>query len=130
MTPKQQRFVEEYVIDSNGKQAAIRAGYSPKTAEVQASRLLSNAKVRETVDLARSQVSADLGITREYVLNSLRTIGEEAQRDGERAPAIRAFELLGKSLGMFSDRPDSSLTDIAKLSDDELAKRRKMLKLA
>jgi phage terminase small subunit len=130
VTPKQQRFVEEYVIDSNGKQAAIRAGYSPKTAEVQASRLLSNAKVREMVDQARSQVSADLGITREYVLKSLREIGEEARQAGERTPSIRAFELLGKSLGMFSDKPDSSIAEIAKLSDDELAKRRKLLKIA
>ena len=57
LTPKQARFVEEYLIDLNGKQAAIRAGYSPGTAEVQASRLLRNAKVRfalEDAMLARS----------------------------------------------------------------------------
>ena len=47
LTPKQQRFCEEYLIDLNGTQAAIRAGYSEKTAEVQGSRLLSNAKVKE-----------------------------------------------------------------------------------
>ena len=41
LNPKQKRFVSEYLIDLNAKQAAIRAGYSPKTAEVQASRLLS-----------------------------------------------------------------------------------------
>jgi phage terminase small subunit len=34
LTPKQARFVEEYIVDLNGKQAAMRAGYSPKTAEV------------------------------------------------------------------------------------------------
>src|SRR5271169_5434711 len=44
--PKQARFVEEYLFDVNGKAAAIRAGYSPKNAEVQASRLLSYVKVR------------------------------------------------------------------------------------
>jgi phage terminase small subunit len=44
LTPKQQRFVAEYLVDLNGKQAAIRTGYSAKTAEQQASRLLSNVR--------------------------------------------------------------------------------------
>ena len=65
LNPKQERFVTEYLIDLNGKQAAIRAGYSPKTAEVQASRLLSVAKVRAAIDKAlekqqnRTEVTAD-----------------------------------------------------------------------
>ncbi len=46
LTPKQARFVEEYLIDLNGTQAAIRAGYSPKTAAATASRLLRNVKMR------------------------------------------------------------------------------------
>ena len=130
LTPKQQRFVEEYLIDLNATQAAIRAGYSEKTAQEQSSRLLSNVMVSQAVETAQMKVSTDLGITREYVLKSLREIGEEARQAGERTPAIRSFELLGKSLGMFSDKADNSLTEIPKLSDDELAKRRKSLKLA
>jgi phage terminase small subunit len=47
--PRQQRFVEEYLIDVNAEQAAIRAGYSAKTAEAQGSRLLSNVKVQRAV---------------------------------------------------------------------------------
>ena len=46
LTPKQQRFVDEYLIDLNATQAAIRAGYSPKTAQEQSSRLLSNVMVQ------------------------------------------------------------------------------------
>lgn len=42
MTDKQARFCEEYMIDLNATQAAIRAGYSPKTANEQAARLLAN----------------------------------------------------------------------------------------
>lgn len=42
MTDKQARFCEEYMIDLNATQAAIRAGYSPKTAQEQSARLLSN----------------------------------------------------------------------------------------
>jgi phage terminase small subunit len=65
LTPKQTRFVEEYLVDLNGKQAAIRAGYSPKTAEVQASRLLRNAKVQAALESAiqarskRTELSSD-----------------------------------------------------------------------
>ena len=70
LTPKQQRFVEEYLLDLNGKQAAIRAGYSAKTAEMQASRLLSYAKVSQAVSEAKSKraertkVNADWLLTR------------------------------------------------------------------
>jgi phage terminase small subunit len=66
LTSKQERFVGEYLVDLNGKRAAIRAGYSPKTAEAQASRLLRNAKVRAAVREAmharssRTEVTADL----------------------------------------------------------------------
>ena len=65
LTPKQQRFVDEYLIDLNGTQAAIRAGYSPDTAQEQASRLLSIVMVQRAVEAARkaqqerTHVSAD-----------------------------------------------------------------------
>ena len=49
LTPRQQRFVDEYLIDLNATQAAIRAGYSPKTAQSQSSRLLSNVMVRAAI---------------------------------------------------------------------------------
>ena len=65
LTPKQQRFVEEYLVDLNGTQAAIRAGYSAKTAQEQSSRLLSNVMVRNAisaerqVQLERTEITAD-----------------------------------------------------------------------
>ena len=49
LTPKQMRFVDEWLIDFNGKQAAIRAGYSAKTAEATAARLLRNVKVQAEI---------------------------------------------------------------------------------
>ncbi|WP_142783366.1 terminase small subunit [Changchengzhania lutea] len=49
LTPKKKRFCQEYVKDLNGKQAAIRSGYSIKTAENQASRLLRSVKVKEYI---------------------------------------------------------------------------------
>lgn len=68
LTAKQQRFVEEYLLDLNGKQAAIRAGYSRKTAEVQASRLLSNAKVAAAIAAAQAARSERTEITADMVL--------------------------------------------------------------
>ena len=58
LNPKQERFVAEYLVDLNGTQAAIRAGYSPHTAVVQGSRLLGHAKIRAEVD-ARSVALAE-----------------------------------------------------------------------
>lgn len=70
-TLKQARFVEEYIADLNGKQAAIRAGYSLKTAEVQASRLLSFAKVRMAIKAAMQARSRRTGITADRVVLEL-----------------------------------------------------------
>ena len=65
LTEKQARFVTEYLVDLNAKHAAIRAGYSEKTAQEQASRLLSKVKVSDAIQQAlkaretRTQVTAD-----------------------------------------------------------------------
>lgn len=75
LTPKQQRFVREYLIDLNAKQAAIRAGYSAKTAEVQASRLLSNAKVAAAVAKAQDKRAKRTEITADRVLREYARIG-------------------------------------------------------
>ena len=50
LNEKQKRFADEYLIDLNATQAAIRAGYSPRSAAEQASRLLKNVKVRAYID--------------------------------------------------------------------------------
>jgi phage terminase small subunit len=65
LDPKRRRFVEEYRLDWNATQAAIRAGYSPKTAMQQGSRLLSFVEVQAALaelmqeDAARCQVTVD-----------------------------------------------------------------------
>jgi len=69
LTAKQQRFVDEYMIDSCGKQAAIRAGYSPKTAHQQASRMLNKpGRVKDEVDRRKAELSVRTGISAERVL--------------------------------------------------------------
>lgn len=74
LTPKQRRFCEEYVVDNNGKQAAIRAGYSAKSAEVHASRMLSNAKVQEYVAELKLQIAERNGVTVDRVVQELANI--------------------------------------------------------
>ena len=75
LTPKQQRFVEEYMIDLNATQAAIRAGYSEKTAQEQSSRLLSNVMVSEAIEAARSNVSTRTEVTIDRVLQEMARLG-------------------------------------------------------
>lgn len=75
LNPKQTRFVQEYLLDLNGKQAAIRAGYSPKTAEVQASRLLSHAKVAAAVADAQAKRAKEVGVEQNRVLTELAVVG-------------------------------------------------------
>ena len=60
LTPKQIRFVEEYIKCGIGKTSAINAGYSEATAESQASRLLRNVKVQEALKQRRSEIQSEL----------------------------------------------------------------------
>lgn len=78
LTAKQERFVEEYLVDLNATQAAIRAGYSPKTAEQQGSRLLGYAKVGDAIASAKARRSEQTGIDANWVLTRL---AEEADAD-------------------------------------------------
>jgi phage terminase small subunit len=75
LTAKQLRFVEAYLLDPNGKKAAIAAGYSPKSAEVEGSRLLSNAKVAAELSARRKILEIRTGITPERVLQELGKLG-------------------------------------------------------
>ena len=75
LTAKQQRFVEEYLIDLNATQAAIRAGYSERTAEQGGAQLLRNIKVRAAIDDAQKVRAERTEITADRVLKELALIG-------------------------------------------------------
>jgi phage terminase small subunit len=75
LTVKQQRFVDEYLIDLNATQAAIRVGYSKKTADQQASRLLTNVKVRDYLAQRQEERAQRTEITQDMVLKELAKIG-------------------------------------------------------
>ena len=78
LSPKQKRFVDEFLVDLNGTQAAMRAGYSPRTANEQASRLLANVHVAAAVDAAKSARSERTAINADWVLQRL---VDEAEAD-------------------------------------------------
>ena len=118
---KQERFVQEYAKDLNGKQAAIRAGYSERSAKVTACRMLTRANVQQALATLIDARNRDKAVDARYVVETLRenvdrSMQTEAvlDRDGVKigeyvyagAVANRALELLGKHLGMFVDRVD------------------------
>ena len=75
LTDRQQRFVEEYLIDLNGTQAAIRAGYSPDSANAQSTKMLTKGNVSACVRKAIAERSKRTGITQDRVLRELARIG-------------------------------------------------------
>ncbi len=71
LTSKQLRFVQEYLIDLNARQAAIRAGYSEKTAAAQGSRLLTNADIQAEINIRQGKIAEKLDISAERVLQEM-----------------------------------------------------------
>jgi phage terminase small subunit len=104
LTDRQERFCQEYLVDLNATQAAIRSGYSAKTADVQASRLLGNVQVQARVDALKKQRAMSTGITAEKVLTRIDRIATVSEETGDMQAALRANELLGKHLKLFTEK--------------------------
>lgn len=95
-SPRQLLFIAEYVVDRNGKQAAIRAGYSPRTAESQASRLLRIGKVRAEIDRRIAKIEDKLELSAERVLSELGKMGFANMLDYVQVQGGDAFVDLSK----------------------------------
>lgn len=138
LTDKQKRFCEEYLVDLNATQAAIRAGYSEKTARQTASENLSKPDIQDTIAELRKNVSDKLNIDIQWVLQRFADIsnrcmtaepvmifdGESWVESGEykfdSSGANKATEMIGKHLGFFENdnkqkNPDGKI-DYTKLS--------------
>jgi phage terminase small subunit len=72
---KRDRFCEEYLVDLNATQAAIRAGYSPASAKTTGSRLLKDVDVKAKIDDLRKDQSKRTGVTADKVIAELAKIG-------------------------------------------------------
>jgi phage terminase small subunit len=81
LTPKQQRFVDEYLIDLNATQAATRAGYSAKTAASQGERLLRNVEISAAVAEGQKRLAEKAEISAERVIAELAKIGFANMQD-------------------------------------------------
>ncbi|STY71491.1 Terminase small subunit [Megamonas hypermegale] len=105
LTAKQERFCREYIIDLNATRAAIRAGYSEKTANRIASENLSKLDIQEKIRQLQQKIEARTEITQDKVLNELANIGfAEPSKQIRVTDKIKALELLGKHLGIFTDK--------------------------
>lgn len=106
LTPKRQRFVEEYIVDLNATQAAIRAGYAARSADVTGSRLLGNARVSAAVQEAQAARSKRTEMSQDWIIDHLRENVGAAKAEAQYNASNKALELLGKHLGMFTERVD------------------------
>lgn len=105
LTPKQAQFCAEYMVDLNATQAAIRAGYSEKTAQEQSSRLLSNVMVRARIDQAVSVRAEKLSIDADWVLRRLVSISDRCMQ----AEAVMVFSPLAKAMVHKEDEEGNKL---------------------
>jgi phage terminase small subunit len=118
LTPKQAAFVREYLIDLNASQAALRAGYSPKTADQQGNQLLKKTIIRERLQKAMDKRAAIVDLTAADVLRDINAVKADAMRktydkDGNEVmanhtAALKALELQGKHLKMFTEKIETS----------------------
>lgn len=129
LSPKQARFVAEYLKDQNATQAAIRAGYSKKTAAQQGSRLLMNVEVARAVGQKQERVAKKAEVTVDTLARELEQARSIALKEKQSSAAVQAT--MGKAklygLGVENKRLSGSLQittvtadDLKNLTKDEL----------
>ena len=138
MTDKQRKFAEEYVVDTNATQAAIRAGYSEKTAYSQGQRLLKNVEVqtriKELSDKILNEKIADATEVMVYLTSVVRKESRSSEiviegcGDGysearivDKPPSekdrLKAAELLGRRYGIFTDKVNLEVEPVVIVND-------------
>ena len=122
LTPKQKRFVEEYCVDFNATQAAIRAGYSPSTAYSIGSENLRKPEIKAALQAAQAAAITDIRITKDYLIGQANDIMLKAKANGAWSAAKGANELLAKLTGHIIERRDMRvIRSVKDLTDEELA---------
>lgn len=115
LKPKEERFCREYVVDYNGTQAAIRAGYKESDAHNRACRLLKKAEVSARVRELQHDIAMRLAISEDFVLAEAMETYRSCKEQGDAKNAIKALQLIGNHLGMFDKSKKG-----AEGSDDKL----------
>lgn len=156
LTPKQKRFVAEYLVDLNATQAAIRAGYSEKRASEIGYQLLQKTTVQAEIRKAMADREERTGVTQDWVVQELYKIAhadrggiakvvggvrvvltDTDELDDEQRAALvgveetkfgikvttcdklKALELLGRHLGMFTDKQEISADTTLRVEMDK-----------
>lgn len=138
MNKKQKRFAEEYLIDTNATQAAIRAGYSEKTAYSQGQRLLKHVEVQNYIKNQAEQLHDDKIADATEVMMYLTSVvrgessaevvvvegcgdGYSEARKMNKAPdekeRLKAAELLGKRYGIFTEKMKMEVEPVTIMND-------------
>lgn len=109
LNDRQQLFAQEYLVDLNATQAAIRAGYSQKTARSQGERLLTNVDIAAAIKDGIQERIKKTQITAERVLLELAAIAfmdieKLTEVGGKITDKLKALELIGRHFGMFTDK--------------------------
>ena len=135
MKEKQKRFCEEYLVDCNATQAAIRAGYSKKTARAVGQRLLTNVDIKKYIEQQlqklKNEKIADAQEVLEYLTSVMRGEQKEqvalltgegvqklVQKDISAKDRIKAAELIGKRYGLFTEKVELQGETTVQIVDD------------
>ncbi|MEO5294317.1 terminase small subunit [Enterococcus cecorum] len=135
LTEKQKRFADEYIISGNATQSAIKAGYSSKYANTNASKLLQNTTIKSYIDERleelKSERTADAQEVLEYLTSVMRGneteevligVGEgmqsTIQKEVGAKDRLKAAELLGKRFALFTDKTEVAVSEIPTFVDD------------
>ena len=117
LTDKEEKFCNEYVIDFNGTQAALRAGYSQKNSRFTAARMLAKANITKTIyDLKIKQLK-HIKVNRQFVIDGLLRIAQSSNEN----VAKSALDSLGKHVGLFeidNAQKSQSVSFHMKLADE------------
>jgi len=110
LSPKMEKFVEEYLIDLNASEAVLRAGYKTRNQNRMGAELLRHPLVKSAIDKHMEKRRDRMELTADYVLTKLVNIVEQTE-NGNPSAALRGLELLGKHLGLYRDRQEISGPD-------------------
>jgi len=115
LTPKQELFCREYVVDMNATQAAIRAGYSKKTATPTASRLLTYVNIQNRVKELKEQKCSKIELSVESVMNGILDTQRRAKEDDNYNAELKAADMLARHVGAYekdNEQKGQTITDI------------------
>ena len=120
LSTRQARFVQEYMVDGCGAQAAIRSGIAPSGAHVWASRTLRIDKVSEALAARQAADATRLSLRRKDVLQGLLEAAAMAKLQADPAGMVAAWKQVGHLMGFYS--PDRIKLDVNVAGSPEMAR--------